>query len=118
MARRQCPRDRSGSVWQKEVRVPTGCPALLALGRPMHFDAARPRPGARSRSELADLFLTLAAADATAGRAESAGRVLHAGFSIVRQLTLRDGHGLGLRVDRLGLGDVDLISDSWFSVWC
>jgi hypothetical protein len=51
--------------------VPTGCPALLALGRPMHFDAARPRPGALSRSELADLFLTLAAANAAAGRAES-----------------------------------------------
>ena len=38
----------------------------------MHFDAARPRPGPRSRSELADLFLTLAAANAAAGRADSA----------------------------------------------
>jgi hypothetical protein len=38
----------------------------------MHFDGARHRPGARTRSELADVFLTLAAANAAAGRAESA----------------------------------------------
>ena len=42
----------------------------------MHFDAARPRPGVRSRSELDDLFLTLAAANAAAGRAESAGSLM------------------------------------------
>ncbi len=51
----------------------------------MDFDAARPRPGARSRSELADLFLTLAAANAAAGRAESA----------IRSLTLQSGHYTG-----------------------
>ena len=70
--------------------MPTGCPALLALGRPMHFDAARPRPGALSRSELADLFLTLAAADAAAGRAESAFRVNSAIARTTESITLRD----------------------------
>jgi hypothetical protein len=43
MAPRQCPRDRRGSVGQKEVRVPTGCPALLPLGE-TYARRCRPAP--------------------------------------------------------------------------
>ena len=72
MAPRHYPRDRSGSEVQNRGPRADGLPCLAGARGPMHFDAARPRPGARTRSELADVFLTLAAANAAAGRAESA----------------------------------------------
>ena len=74
---------RVRSANQRSARRRVDLPCWRS-GRLMHVDAARPRPGSRSRSELADLFLALAAANAAAGRAESAaiGAVLSVGRSI------------------------------------